>query len=147
MAAGAAGALGSAAAAAATAAARPRTVPAHRQAELEALLFSIMRNKGFGEEYVDCYRMVTAFFTSRRPIVILLCGTAWTGGRRALMLLPALALPPLHARPLLLTWVGNAGWQFATTTTTTTSRRQIDHRAAAGCAHQRAQRHADRHPL
>jgi hypothetical protein len=43
------------------------------------VLFGIIRDKGFDEAHIDCYRMVTAFYQSRQPLVIILCGTAWTG--------------------------------------------------------------------
>lgn len=43
------------------------------------MLFGIIRDKGFDEAHIDCYRMVTAFYQSRQPLVIILCGTAWTG--------------------------------------------------------------------
>jgi hypothetical protein len=50
------------------------------QPELEAVLFGIMGARGFDEPYIRCYRMVTAFYQQRQPLVILICGTAWTGG-------------------------------------------------------------------
>ncbi|WIA30378.1 hypothetical protein OEZ86_000464 [Tetradesmus obliquus] len=49
------------------------------QTELENVLFSIIRAKGFNEQYIDCYRMVTQFYQQRRPLCIIICGTAWTG--------------------------------------------------------------------
>eukprot|EP00879_Flechtneria_rotunda_P008427 GHRR01008828.1.p1 GENE.GHRR01008828.1~~GHRR01008828.1.p1 ORF type:complete len:921 (+),score=400.41 GHRR01008828.1:941-3703(+) len=49
------------------------------QADLEAVLFSIVRSKGFDEQYIDCYKMVTQFYQQRQPLCIIICGTAWTG--------------------------------------------------------------------
>ena len=51
------------------------------QPELEELLFDIMRSKGFGDQYVRRYRMVTAFHLQRRPLIVFICGTACTGRR------------------------------------------------------------------
>eukprot|EP00775_Hariotina_reticulata_P011609 gene11609-11753_t len=48
-------------------------------AQLESVLFSIIRSKGLGEQYIDCYRLVTQFYQQRQPLCILICGTAWTG--------------------------------------------------------------------
>ncbi len=39
-----------------------------------------MRAKGFGDQYVRRYRMVTAFHMQRRPLIVFICGTACTGG-------------------------------------------------------------------
>lgn len=56
------------------------TCPAYLlQAKLEEVLFSIVRSKGFDEAYIDCYRMVTQFYQSRQPLVVIICGAAWTG--------------------------------------------------------------------
>jgi hypothetical protein len=49
------------------------------QAQLEDVLFSIVRAKGFDEAHIDCYRMVTQFYQSRQPLCIIICGAAWTG--------------------------------------------------------------------
>eukprot|EP00198_Chlamydomonas_reinhardtii_P004028 XP_001693364.1 predicted protein [Chlamydomonas reinhardtii] len=38
-----------------------------------------MRAKGFGQAYIDCYRTVSAFYTMRQPLVIILCGAPCTG--------------------------------------------------------------------
>ena len=38
-----------------------------------------MSNKGYGDEYVKRYKMVTAFHQQRRPLIILLCGAPCTG--------------------------------------------------------------------
>jgi hypothetical protein len=46
------------------------------------VLFGIVRAKGFDEAYIDCYRMVTAFYQSRTPLCIIIGGTSWTGARR-----------------------------------------------------------------
>ncbi len=50
------------------------------QAEFENVLFSIMWSKGYNQQYVDCYKMVTQFYQQRQPLVIMVCGAAWTGG-------------------------------------------------------------------
>lgn len=54
------------------------------QFELDNALFGVIRSKGLGTNYIDCYRMVTQFFQTRQPLVIVLCGTAWTGARSCL---------------------------------------------------------------
>ncbi|GBF91278.1 2-phosphoglycerate kinase [Raphidocelis subcapitata] len=48
-------------------------------AELEEELFRLMAARGFGDAYIRCHRMVAAFYRQRQPLVILICGTAWTG--------------------------------------------------------------------
>jgi hypothetical protein len=62
------------------------------QAQLEDVLFSIVRAKGFDEAYIDCYRMVTQFYQSRQPLCIIICGAAWTGKAQLLTLLPRAAM-------------------------------------------------------
>jgi hypothetical protein len=52
------------------------------QTELENVLFSIVRAKGFDEQYIDCYRMVTQFYQQRQPLCIIICGTSWTGAQQ-----------------------------------------------------------------
>lgn len=52
------------------------------QAQLEDVLFSIVRSKGFDEAHIDCYRMVTQFYQSRQPLCIIICGASWTGEHR-----------------------------------------------------------------
>lgn len=49
------------------------------QDELEAVLFSSMRAKGFGDEHVRLYRMVNSFQQSKRPLIVLICGAPSTG--------------------------------------------------------------------
>ena len=49
------------------------------QSQLERTLFSIMQQAGFGDEYVDRYKMVSAFFRQRRPLIVQLCGAPCTG--------------------------------------------------------------------
>ena len=61
--------------------AAPSPPPPRPQAELETILFSVMRSKGFGDEFVHRYRMVNHFFQQKRPLIILICGSACTGGR------------------------------------------------------------------
>jgi hypothetical protein len=50
------------------------------QDELEAALFSILKSKGYGEEYEQRFQMVSTFYQQQRPLVILICGSACTGG-------------------------------------------------------------------
>ncbi|GLI69616.1 hypothetical protein VaNZ11_014283 [Volvox africanus] len=49
------------------------------QDELEETLFSLMREKGYGQAYIDCYRTVSEFYQLRQPLVIILCGAPCTG--------------------------------------------------------------------
>lgn len=49
------------------------------QADMEATLFTIMRSRGFGEEYIKCYKMVSSFFHHKRPLIVLICGVPFTG--------------------------------------------------------------------
>lgn len=58
---------------------QPKHLPHPLQTELESVLFRLMAARGFDEPYIRCYRMVTAFYQQRQPLVILICGTAWTG--------------------------------------------------------------------
>lgn len=39
-----------------------------------------MRSKGFGDEFINRYRMVNQFFQQKRPLIILICGSTCTGG-------------------------------------------------------------------
>ncbi|KAK4340850.1 hypothetical protein RND71_039351 [Anisodus tanguticus] len=49
------------------------------QADLEANLFKLMERRGFGEEFIKRYKMMTSFHHQRVPLVILVCGTACVG--------------------------------------------------------------------
>ncbi|XP_021285965.1 uncharacterized protein LOC110417771 isoform X2 [Herrania umbratica] len=49
------------------------------QSDLEANLFKLMERRGYGEEYINRYRMMTRFHHQRVPLVILVCGTACVG--------------------------------------------------------------------
>ncbi|XP_022771842.1 uncharacterized protein LOC111314595 isoform X2 [Durio zibethinus] len=49
------------------------------QSDLEANLFKLMERRGYGEEYVNRYKMMTRFHHQRVPLVILVCGTACVG--------------------------------------------------------------------
>ncbi|XP_038992307.1 uncharacterized protein LOC120115767 isoform X2 [Hibiscus syriacus] len=49
------------------------------QTDLEANLFKLMERRGYGEEYINRYRMMTRFHHQRVPLVILVCGTACVG--------------------------------------------------------------------
>lgn len=51
----------------------------HMQDHFEAILFNVMRTRGFGDEYVERYKMVTKFFQQRRPLIVLICGVPCTG--------------------------------------------------------------------
>ncbi|XVF54955.1 hypothetical protein PTKIN_Ptkin05aG0222300 [Pterospermum kingtungense] len=49
------------------------------QSDLEANLFKLMKWRGYGEEYINRYKMMTRFHHQRVPLVILVCGTASVG--------------------------------------------------------------------
>ena len=49
------------------------------QDKMESILFSIMSSRGFGEEYIERYKMVSRFFQQRRPLIVLICGSPFTG--------------------------------------------------------------------
>ncbi|CAN6460836.1 unnamed protein product [Victoria cruziana] len=49
------------------------------QSDLEANLFKLMERRGYGEEYINRYKMMTRFHHQRVPLVILVCGTACAG--------------------------------------------------------------------
>ncbi|KAF5193931.1 2-phosphoglycerate kinase [Thalictrum thalictroides] len=49
------------------------------QSDLEANLFKLMERRGYGEEYINRYKMMTRFHHQRVPLVVLVCGTACTG--------------------------------------------------------------------
>ncbi|WKA06607.1 hypothetical protein VitviT2T_024502 [Vitis vinifera] len=49
------------------------------QSDLEANLFKLMERRGYGQEYINRYRMMTRFHHQRVPLVILVCGTACVG--------------------------------------------------------------------
>lgn len=49
------------------------------QSDLEANLFKLMEKRGYGEDYISRYKMMTRFHHQRVPLVILVCGTACTG--------------------------------------------------------------------
>eukprot|EP00257_Ricinus_communis_P020927 XP_015580292.1 uncharacterized protein LOC8289616 [Ricinus communis] len=49
------------------------------QTDLEANLFKLMERRGYGEEYINRYKMMTRFHHQRVPLVILVCGTACVG--------------------------------------------------------------------
>uniref|UniRef100_A0A0D6R5I0 2-phosphoglycerate kinase n=1 Tax=Araucaria cunninghamii TaxID=56994 RepID=A0A0D6R5I0_ARACU len=49
------------------------------QSDLEANLFKLMERRGYGEEYINRYKMMTRFHHQRVPFVILVCGTACVG--------------------------------------------------------------------
>jgi hypothetical protein len=40
------------------------------QDHLEAILFNVMRTRGFEDEYIKRYKMVTKFFQQRRPLIV-----------------------------------------------------------------------------
>lgn len=45
------------------------------------MLFELLRRRGYGDDYVRRYQMVTAFFQQKRPLIILVAGSACTGAR------------------------------------------------------------------
>ncbi|OWM79447.1 hypothetical protein CDL15_Pgr022859 [Punica granatum] len=49
------------------------------QSDLEANLFKLMERRGYGEEYINRYKMMTRFHHQRVPLIILVCGTACVG--------------------------------------------------------------------
>ncbi|CAL0329430.1 unnamed protein product [Lupinus luteus] len=49
------------------------------QSDLEANLFKLMERRGYAEEYINRYKMMTRFHHQRVPLVILVCGTACVG--------------------------------------------------------------------
>ncbi|WCJ36465.1 P-loop containing nucleoside triphosphate hydrolases superfamily protein [Euphorbia peplus] len=49
------------------------------QSDLEANLFKLMERRGYGEDYITRYKMMTRFHHQRVPLVILVCGTACVG--------------------------------------------------------------------
>ncbi|KAI4332682.1 hypothetical protein L6164_017572 [Bauhinia variegata] len=49
------------------------------QSDLEANLFKLMEWRGFGQGYINRYKMMTRFHHQRVPLVILVCGTACVG--------------------------------------------------------------------
>jgi 2-phosphoglycerate kinase len=49
------------------------------QAQLEGVIFRVMRKRAFGDDFVSRYRMLTAFHMKRAPLVVLICGSVCTG--------------------------------------------------------------------
>uniref|UniRef100_A0A1J3HKJ8 2-phosphoglycerate kinase n=1 Tax=Noccaea caerulescens TaxID=107243 RepID=A0A1J3HKJ8_NOCCA len=49
------------------------------QADLESSLFMLMERRGYGQEYINRYNMMTKFHHQRVPLIILVCGTACVG--------------------------------------------------------------------
>ncbi|KAJ7535113.1 hypothetical protein O6H91_12G018700 [Diphasiastrum complanatum] len=50
------------------------------QSDLEANLFKLMERRGYGEEYINRYKMMTRLFHHQRvPLIIVVCGTACVG--------------------------------------------------------------------
>jgi 2-phosphoglycerate kinase len=45
----------------------------------KALLLQLMEKRGYGEDYINRYKMMTRFHHQRVPLVVLVCGTACTG--------------------------------------------------------------------
>ncbi|CAA0834566.1 P-loop containing nucleoside triphosphate hydrolases superfamily protein [Striga hermonthica] len=74
------------------------------QSDLEANLFKLMERRGYGEEYINRYKMMTRFHHQRVPLVILVCGTACVGKSTiATQLAQRLNLPNvLQVKPLFL---------------------------------------------
>jgi hypothetical protein len=49
------------------------------QAQLEGVIFRVMRKRAFGDDFVSRYRMLTAFHMKRSPLIVLICGSVCTG--------------------------------------------------------------------
>ena len=49
------------------------------QAQLEGVVFRVMRKRTFGDEYVSRYKMLTAFHVKRAPLLVLIGGSVCTG--------------------------------------------------------------------
>ncbi|GMN41002.1 hypothetical protein TIFTF001_010234 [Ficus carica] len=49
------------------------------QSDLEVNLFKLMERRGYEEEYINRYKMMTRFHHQRVPLVILVCGSACVG--------------------------------------------------------------------
>ena len=69
------------------------------QSELEETLFELMRGRGYGDDHVARYQMVTAFYLQRRPLIIFICGSCCTGA--GLQPTPACSAIPWLIMPLL----------------------------------------------
>lgn len=50
-----------------------------RQEALEEVLFASMRARGFGDEYIQRYRMMNRFQQAKRPLIVMVCGSAAVG--------------------------------------------------------------------
>jgi hypothetical protein len=59
----------------------PPAIP--EQDELEEVLFALLRQRGYGDEYVRRYQMVTLFYQQKRPLIILIAGSACTGANQS----------------------------------------------------------------
>jgi hypothetical protein len=49
------------------------------QAQLEAVLFRVMRKRAYGDDVASRYRMLAAFHVKRAPLIVLVCGSVCTG--------------------------------------------------------------------
>lgn len=49
------------------------------QAQLEAVVFRVLRKRAFGDDTVSRYRMLSAFHVKRTPLIILVCGSVCCG--------------------------------------------------------------------
>ena len=43
------------------------------------MLFAALRARGFGDEHVQRYKMVSRFYQQKRPLIVLVCGAPCTG--------------------------------------------------------------------
>ena len=50
------------------------------QEELEGVLFATLRQRGYGDDYVRRYSTMADFYRQKRPLIILIAGSACTGG-------------------------------------------------------------------
>ncbi|KAL4564541.1 hypothetical protein LXL04_028605 [Taraxacum kok-saghyz] len=57
----------------------PNTTSSSSQSDLETNLFKLMKWRGYGQKYINRYRMMTRFHHQRVPLVILVCGTTCVG--------------------------------------------------------------------
>lgn len=50
-----------------------------QQEELESVLFAIMEQHGYGDEFIRRYKTLSRFHLARRPLVVLICGAPCSG--------------------------------------------------------------------
>lgn len=86
------------------------------QDELEEVLFQTMRDRGFAADHIRLYRMMIRFQQSKRPLIIMVCGSACSGKSTiAQALASRLNLPTVlqtDALRELLSGCGDDGYSF-----------------------------------